>query len=45
MVTESLWRQKQEVKIEVGKSDYIEGIPDLPGTPQDEAGLTRKFER
>lgn len=23
MVTESLWRQKQEVKIEVGKFDYI----------------------
>ena len=23
----------------------LEGIPNLPGTPQDEAGLTRKFER
>ena len=23
----------------------LEGIPDLPGTPQDEAGLMRKFER
>ena len=23
----------------------LKGIPDLPGTPQDEAGLTRKFER
>ena len=22
----------------------IEGVPDLPGAPQDEAGLTRKFE-
>ena len=22
----------------------LEGVPDLPGAPQDEAGLTRKFE-
>ena len=22
----------------------LEGVPDLPGAPQDEAGLTRRFE-
>ena len=30
-----------------GRVDYpalSEGVPDLPGAPQDEAGLTRKFQ-
>ena len=26
------------------KSGLLAGVPDLPGAPQDEAGLTRKFE-
>ena len=27
-----------------GHPERMEGVPGLPGAPQDEAGLTRKFE-
>ena len=38
---------ENKIKIETGGSIpllCLEGVPHIPGAPQDEAGLTRKFE-